>query len=193
MKHNTSHWLAQLAQHTRNNLHQATQWLMLEEEELLQRPAPGKWNVLECIEHLNRYSDFYLPEFRRRIEASTLHPSGSFFKSGWLGAFFIKSMQPGPDSKKMKTFREMDPSGQMLSREVVAKFIQQQKEFLQILENAAKVDLNRIKISISITKLIRIRLGDGLAFYTVHNNRHIQQASEVLKANASIFDIGTVS
>ncbi len=28
---------------------------------LQQRPAPDRWSVLDCLDHLNRYGRFYLP------------------------------------------------------------------------------------------------------------------------------------
>ena len=39
----------------------------------------ASWNILECLEHLNLYGDFYLPEIERLVLIlAPLAPSGSF-------------------------------------------------------------------------------------------------------------------
>ena len=189
MKHNSSLWLATLAQHTRSNMEQAKQWLMLPEEVLQQRPAPGKWNALECIEHLNRYGDFYMPEFRNRIETTKFSSPQDWFKQGWLGGYFTKSMEPKARLNRMKTFKAMDPANARLTKTVISKFVQQQAELLDIIDRAKLVDINKTRTSISITSLITLKLGDALAFFTAHNNRHMQQAERALAIKSSAADM----
>jgi hypothetical protein len=184
MQHNTSLWLSGLAKHTQANLEAANQWLLLPDEILEKRPSPSQWNALECIEHLNRYGDFYLPEFARKIEATTFRTPAPWFKSGWLGNYFTKSMEPKPGFKKMKTLKLMNPSGTRVSRNVLNTFISQQRAFLEILEQAKKVDIGRTRTAISISSLLSLKLGDGLAFFTVHNTRHIEQAKRALVLSA---------
>ena len=43
-----------------------------------------------------------------------------------------------------------------------------------------KVNIRKVKIPISISKIIRLRLGDALLFVVYHNERHVQQALNVL-------------
>jgi len=38
---------------------------------------------LECIEHLNRYGDFYIPEITKRIKTGKSTTTSSPFKSNW--------------------------------------------------------------------------------------------------------------
>jgi uncharacterized damage-inducible protein DinB len=146
----------------------------LPEEVLRKRESSHSWSVLECVEHLNRYNDFYIPEFKRRIEASTF-PADSIFSSKLLGGYFAKSMLPKKKLNKMKTFKDKDPIFENIDRSVIEKFIQQQKEFLILLEKARTVSLNKTKVNISITKWIRLTLGDGLMFFVNHITRHQQQ------------------
>ncbi len=51
------------------------------------------WSILECLEHLNLYGDFYIPEIKNRIESSKTLPKENF-KSRILGNYFAKSMLP---------------------------------------------------------------------------------------------------
>ena len=53
-------------------------------------------------------------------------------------------------------------------------------ELLEIIEKAEKVNLRKVKIPLSISKIIRFRLGDALMYVIYHNERHMQQALNVL-------------
>ncbi|HKK80349.1 MAG TPA: DinB family protein [Phaeodactylibacter sp.] len=179
MKINTTDLLADLKQRTLDNQKRAKSMLQLSEERLNQRPAPDSWSALECIEHLNRYGDFYLPEIAERIQQSA-HPPKAVFKSGWLGNYFAKSMLPKEPLNTMTTFKSMDPSGSALDPSVISTFLQQQVQTLALLERAKGVGLAKTKTAISITKLIKLRLGDTLRVLIYHNQRHVLQAERAV-------------
>lgn len=150
-------------------------------EELNRRNSPTSWSILECLEHLNRYGDFYLPEIDRRIKLS--QPSNNeLFEPGWLGNYFALSMLPGEKGKlnKMKTFKSMNPIHSRLSVDVITNFLDQQKRMLDLLERASKIDLSKVKTSISISKWIKLRLGDTFRVVVYHNQRHMKQVAKVL-------------
>lgn len=143
------------------------------------RPATGSWSALECMEHLNRYGNFYLPEIQRRI-AQSPHPASAQFKSGWLGNYFAKSLLPKEKLNKMKTFSNMDPMGSELGREVLHTFIAQQEQTLALLQEAKNVDLSKTRTAISISSWIKLRLGDTFRVLIYHNQRHVVQAERAL-------------
>ena len=151
----------------------------LDEGVLTWRPGIEKWNVLEIIEHLNRYGAYYLPEIETSIRRSK-SKAVPLYKGGWLGAYFAKSMLPGPDAKKMKTFRDKDPIHAHLTKEVVAVCIQQLDTLLDLLQRAHQVNLEEIRIKTSITSLIRLKLGDTFQFYIHHMVRHMAQIQSIL-------------
>ena len=138
--------------------------------------------MLECIEHLNLYGDFYLPEIENRIRQSK-YPATSNFKSGWLGNYFAKSMLPREKLNKMKTFKDKNPLGSQLDKSTLDRFTQQQKKTLDLLDKARKVSLNHTKTSVSISKWITLKLGDTFRVVIYHNQRHLVQAANVLKAS----------
>lgn len=160
-----------------------TKFNALSMEELNQRNAPESWSILECLEHLNRYGDFYLPEIDNRLKA-TQPSKNEVFNSGWLGNYFAISMLPGENGKlnNMKTFKSMNPIHTRLSEDTIIKFLDQQNRMLELLHQAQRVDLSKVKTSISISKWIKLRLGDTLRVVIYHNQRHLKQASKVLAA-----------
>lgn len=178
--------LDDLTRRTAHVLAEATRYKSLPAEVLNRKPDTVSWSVLECLEHLNLYGDFYLPEMENVI-AKGGNKSGGRFKSGWLGNYFAESMLPKNGKlKKMKTFADKNPSGSKLTTDVLDRFIKQQNKMLELLKMAENVDLTRLKTHITITGLIRLRLGDTLRFVVHHNERHLMQAERVLAGQPSL-------
>lgn len=164
---------------TQHILQQATS-LQSHSDEILNFKSDAKsWSILECLEHLNRYGKFYLPEIAYRIR-TTKHEAVQTFKTGCLGNYFAKSMLPKKRLNKMNSPTSMNPLGSDLSRETLIVFIRQQEEMLELLNRARKINLNKTKTSISISKWIKLRLGDTFRVVIYHNQRHFAQIEKVL-------------
>ena len=143
----------------------------LKESALTQRPHPHAWKLLECLEHLNLYGDFYLPAVEEAIQAAP-PATEEAYRSGWLGAYFVKSMLPKEGSKKMKTFKDKDPLGTSLDRTAITRFTAQQHQWLHLLRAAERVSLQHTKVPLSIAPWLKLRLGDVLRFVMAHQERH---------------------
>jgi hypothetical protein len=73
--------------------------------------------------------------------------------------------------------------GKGLNVEAVFKeFFQHQNKLLQLLDVARRRNMNSIRIPISISKLIRFKLGDTFRFLIAHEQRHMIQARNAIKA-----------
>jgi hypothetical protein len=142
------------------------------------KPGPDQWSILECLEHLNRYHRYYNKALREALAKLPERPSSKNYRSAWLGAYFIKSVAPD-NQKKQKTMRHLNPSDSSLSREVIDEFLTLQKEFLDLIREAGKKDLNPKLIRVEVMKLIRMKIGDTLLFLANHNERHLRQALRV--------------
>lgn len=171
--------ISELKEITLQNIDFAQKLYDLSNEKINWRNDPRSWSILECLEHLNIYGNFYLPEIESTIR-KTSNSSESEFYPGFLGDYFAKSMQSKAKLNKMKTFKKTDPIGSKLGRNVIEIFITQQNKLLELLQASEEVNLNKLKTGISITKWIRIKLGDTFRFVIYHNQRHILQAERVL-------------
>lgn len=148
-------------------------------EDLLLRPsATGGWSIAQCLDHLNSYGHYYLPRIAKGMELYQ-GSANETFKSTWLGAYFIRIMDPQTSKSKYKAFKDHQPSQALDAHAVVAEFIRQQETFLLLLRQAKKTDLNKIRIPISILKWLRLKLGDVFQFIVAHNERHLQQAKRL--------------
>lgn len=165
------------------------EWQNLPPQKLNQEPAPGSWSAAQCMAHLNAYGNYYLPAIEKAIHQARHQGSTpkEEFRSSWLGAYFTKLMQP--DSKtKMKSPANAIPPATLNPTETLAQFIDQQERLLKLIEQARAVDLNRVRIPISIVQWIKLKLGDTFGFYVAHHRRHVLQAERALAAvaNASL-------
>ena len=157
-------------------------------EQLNFRPTQESWSVLECLEHLNLYGDYYLVEMESRILAAKQVSDPGLFKSGVIGNYFAQLMIPTEKGmKKMKSPKDKDPAklsgiskGSDLSVATIERFLKQQEHLMRLLNQAAGIDLTKTKTAISLSPLIRLRLGDTFRFYTYHIERHIAQAQRLL-------------
>lgn len=147
----------------------------LNEEVLLKPASNGGWSIAQCLEHLNSYGRYYLPAIQKGINSSK-DVLALTFKSSWLGAYFTRLMEPGGKSKAMKAPKEHSPAPELDASKVIAEFIEQQEWLIALIRRSAVKDIGKIRVSISIAKWIRLKLGDVFGFLVAHNERHIQQA-----------------
>lgn len=153
----------------------------LPSEVLLKSSTNGGWSIAQCLWHLNSYGDYYLPRIKSGLTKP--YPANPYFKSTWLGSYFTRIMNPGPQMKKFKAFKTHVPPVEMDPHKVVAEFIRQQEIFLSFLKQARHADMNKIQIPISILKWVKLKLGDVFQFIVAHDERHLQQAKRILAMN----------
>lgn len=169
-----------LIEETRKTINQAERLMNIDLKSLTWRQNETSWNILECLEHLNLYGDFYLPQIESKISDSNTKPETEF-TSGFLGNYFAKSMLPKEKLNKMKTFKDKNPLNSKLDKTVIEKFIHQQIKLLNLLDQSRSVSLNKVKIRTSISSLIKLKLGDTFQFLINHIVRHINQIEGILE------------
>lgn len=167
-----------LIEQTRQIINQAEKLKSYDLETLTWKENEVSWSILECLEHLNLYGDFYLPQIENKIKNSTTNADIEF-KSGILGNYFAKSMLPKEKLNKMKTFKDKNPLNAKLDKSVVDKLINQQIKLLEFLNQSRNVSLNKVKIQTSISSLIRLKLGDTFQFFINHIIRHFAQIDRI--------------
>ena len=158
--------------------------LPLSEHQRTWKSSTEKWSVAECLEHLNIYGRYYLPQIQQALQKNTDSSPKTNYSGGWLGNYFVNSMLPKEQAvaNKMKTPKGYNPTNlPMKNQNYLQDFLDQQQQILQLLEEAQNVNLQKIKIPISLSKWLKIRLGDTFRFVIAHNQRHVLQAQNVIK------------
>lgn len=174
-------FIQDLVEQTRRIINQAEQLKTFDLNTLTWKANQTSWSILECIEHLNLYGNFYLPQIENQLKNSNTK-ADPVFKSGILGNYFAQSMLPKEKLNKMKTFKDKNPLNAKLDKTVIDKFLNQQIELLDLLNQSRNVSLNKVKIQTSISRLIKLKLGDTFQFFIHHNIRHLKQIERIEQA-----------
>ncbi len=140
------------------------------------------WSILECIEHLNLYGDYYLVEIEKQILAQKDKNTSTIFKSGLIGNYFANLMLvKNGKLTKMKSPKDKNPIHAEVTITTIDRFLKQQERLKSLLAQARSIDLTKTKTAISLTKYLSLRLGDTFRFFIYHIERHIMQAEKILE------------
>jgi len=156
----------------------------LHPDKLNKVPSTGGWTALQVIEHLNSYNRYYLPQIQTSLSQNANSAPDAVFKSGRIGNYFTKIMLPGADgniSKKMSAPKDHVPQLRLDAAKVLQEFIAGEEKLLHYLKIAYKKDIGKIKTPISISKFIKLKLGDTFRFLIAHQQRHFVQLNRTLE------------
>ena len=151
-------------------------------EMFLVRPDEAGWSAAQVIEHLNSYNRFYLPAIGHALGKTPLPKPREKFQAGWLGAYFTNLMMPASDGrvqKKMQAPRDHRPSPVLDTASVLQEFLEGESRLLDHLRASCMTDIGAIRIPVSISPLIRLKLGDTFHFLIAHQLRHLEQVKRV--------------
>lgn len=159
--------------------------LRLSDEQLRWKPNPETWNLLEIFSHLNEYASYYNSAFEKKVDTTRFTEPKDQFISSPMGRSAWKSMKLGNAKnvkRKFKAPKLYNPTivPSIVKDNAIQLFIDYQNELLQIFEKAKTINVRKSKIAISISKIVRLRYGDALLFVVYHNERHIQQALNLI-------------
>jgi rubrerythrin len=154
----------------------------VEKTKLIYQPKEGKWSIVQVLEHLNAYGRYYIPAMEKAITEKKTGKQ-AWFTPGFWGNFFTNSMKPKnvyEIKNKMKAAKAFSFPNSLNVDTVLAEFNQQQDSLIRLLDMAQHVDLNEIRLPVTISKVIRLKLGDVFRFLIAHEQRHMIQARNTL-------------
>jgi hypothetical protein len=158
---------------------QAEQLCALSWEALCAQPAPGKWSAAECLQHLQKYHDYYVPLVQASLVDSNLWPThDTVYRATWAGDWFATSMLANAEGKlkKMKSPYNKRPVLAGITATIPQDFMQQLVLLKELCGRADKYNLNKKCVAVAIFPLVKISVGDGLRLVIYHNQRHLAQA-----------------
>ena len=156
-------------------------FLNLSPGQLNWKPAPEKWSIAQCIDHLIVLNSTYFPIFDQLLQGQyklgfwqTLNPLKKTF-----GRMMIKSL--GPESaKKFITPRIFEPSSSHVRDTVVMDFIFHQDILKKYFSQLQQLDTTNTVIASPASPLITYSVSDAMQIITGHEQRHINQAIQIL-------------
>lgn len=145
------------------------------------KPAPNRWSIAQCFDHLITTHSLYLP-LLRALQAGR-HRS-SFWErhsplSGFFGRFLINALRPD-NLKPMKTTSKAAPSTSEIDGRIIERYRAHQDELIRALcDIPAELDPRTTIITSPLLGLITYSLDDCFTILVVHSQRHLGQATRV--------------
>ena len=157
----------------------------LSKEQLNWKPNSNTWSIAQNLDHLIVINESYYPVLAALNEGRYQPPFVA--KIGFLVSLFGKTILNSvkPDRrKKMKTFPVWEPNAGIAEKDILYRFETHQQELKQKIEKAKKHVANGVVISSPANKNIVYKLDAAFDIIVTHEQRHIEQAKEILSHQA---------
>ncbi len=153
----------------------------LSESQLNWKPAPEKWSIAQCLEHLavtsNRF-DAYFTAALSRARARWAVSNAVKYKPTLMGGWLARQVHPetGRNLRAPKVFRPADTSN---IHAALDSFLREQDRFLDFVRQSDGIDYNKTRLRSPVTPLMRYSLADAFVITVLHGRRHLAQARRV--------------
>lgn len=151
----------------------------LTDTELLWQPAPERWSIAACLEHLVATGAAYHPRIQAALAAAPRSSANAErpWRPSWFGRLFVRYAGPETRSTRVRARGAFIPPP--ARADAPERLLAQQGELQALLADAPTADLRAIRITSPIARLVSLRLGEALEVLVVHQQRHLLQAWEV--------------
>jgi hypothetical protein len=149
----------------------------------LWRPAPERWGVADCCEHLLTVNALYVPRVAAALDAAGPPDAARDarpWRPTWFGRWFVRTA--GPGGRPIRTFRTFAPPP--ARPDAPERLLAAQAELHALLDRAAGRDLRVPRVHSPVTRLLTLRAGEALEMLVVHQDRHLEQAARVRREPA---------
>ena len=148
------------------------------ETEFNLKPAPDRWSVSQCIDHLNKVSATLIPGLEAALDKPSLNSSGEW-QPGQFEKFFLKVVGPNPGFP-VSVPKPYIPELTTEPDQSLEAFIDNHNRLIALLDKVAYVDVRKLRVPSPAMRLLRVSVGCWYESNIVHDNYHLSQAEAVL-------------
>lgn len=158
----------------------------LSKEELNYQPNPKTWSIAQNIDHLVLINSTYFNVFTEAESNSIKLPFyGNFgFISSFFGNLILKAVE-SERKKKGKTFNAWEPSESDIPVSILDTFSKSQEDLKLHISNLDEALHKDAIIYTPVSKKIILPLNTAIEIVITHENRHFNQAKEILETLSS--------
>lgn len=145
------------------------------------RPAPQRWSIAQCLDHVRIVTEAVLPGLEAAVADARARGATAPgpYRYGWLGRWFLAAQAPGR-GRGVRTPVIYEPSASAVDAGAAwARFEAVQARFCAVIEAADGVDLARVRVPSPALALLRLPVGIWLQALPQHTLRHLAQARRV--------------
>jgi hypothetical protein len=151
-------------------------------EQLNWKPNPQTWSIAQNVDHLIVVNETYYPVLASLKEGTykTSFIARFGFMVSFFGAIVLNAVKPDR-KKKMKTFPVWEPNASQIKGDILDKFKKHQRELIRQIETSKELVEKGTVISSPANKIIVYKLETAFDIIVSHEQRHYEQAKEVLQ------------
>jgi hypothetical protein len=153
----------------------------LTESQLEWRPAPPRWSVADCLNHLNVTAEKYLPRLEEMIARGVAEgrTGRGPFRHPFAGNWFVRMLEP-PPRRRLRVPGVFAPVPGRPAGSLLPEFRRLRGTILQLLPGADGLDLAALKTSSPAARFFTLTLGQCFGALAAHDRRHLWQARQVV-------------
>ena len=149
------------------------------------KPSPKKWSIGQVYDHLNTEFNLYDKQLIKINKKDNLPKrTDNWQQRTTISGKFLNRMINPASKKKVPAPGKFKPSQSEIESSIFEKQLanlDKLSTYIQKAENEAW-DLNKIPVISPALFLLRMNLGECFQLEVFHNQRHLQQAKRVMKA-----------
>jgi hypothetical protein len=152
------------------------------------KPAPKKWSVNQCLEHLNKGAGLYADKMGPLIEGARAAGKigGEPYGKGPLGGrLTIKFLRKDPSKNRFPAPGVFKPTASGYDKDKqLARFLAITAALRQLAEQADGLALGKVRFGSPVSFLIRFNLAQAFELHAIHHHRHLDQVQRVTRHEA---------
>lgn len=154
----------------------------LDKETLVLKPNSKSWSIAENLDHLIKVNSSYFPIFNQLIENTFVGAFiGKFsFFTKLFGNMIYRSVSDG-GKKKIRTFPLWQPMIKEDETHIIENFLGHQEDLKKWIKELGPYIEKDVIIHSPANKLIVYSLAQALDIIIAHEERHLEQAKNVLE------------
>lgn len=174
-----SDWITRLERVTQRT---KSQFGHLTNEQLNWKPNTDTWSIAQNLDHLIVVNKTYFPILHSLKQGTYKTPfiAKAGFIVSFLGKTVLKAVQPDR-RKKMKTFPIWTPFASENKEDILRDFENHQNKLCREMKDAQVLVDEGTVISSPANRNIVYKLETAFEIIVTHEERHLEQATEVLK------------
>ena len=153
----------------------------LSNEELNWKPNPKSWSIAQNIDHLIIINGTYYQkvEALRNDELRLPAISKLNFLVKFIGKTILNAVKPDR-KKRIRTFDIWEPAYTLIDSGILVRFENDQRALKELIHSSAALLSHNAVISSPANQMLVLRLETAFDIIVSHEQRHLEQAKEVL-------------
>jgi len=148
--------------------------------DLTKRGEPESWSTAECLDHLARTTDSYLPAISRAVATAPKLSANRPLRTGKIASLLIRNLEP-PYRLRYKVIPQLAPQ-QTDFEAAWSAFEQSQTRLSETVCSATGLAIDKVKVPCPVCTHVTYNAYGAFRMLAAHQRRHLWQVQQILAA-----------